>query len=416
VNRVDERCGQNKHAKFHYASDRIFTELKIIKIVLYFLAIIPVVLSFIPQVTAFHNLICSIVSFSLSIVSECVTSFLTKHKDAGIHSKQLFETGVTGSPFSKIEYDREMTNELNELAIRKGLPKAQEVEEKYKIPVPDDISDEYSYLYVCRINAATNKYLLSRIFYIYFFFLMGIVALFVGMIFLKTETSEYLTLIIAFYPLISPIIKDCNSARECMRNCTKMCADIDNFFADGDVSTERLARMHYYVQQLEYEMFRNRPVVFNFFKKIFNKGVEVLQAGVTERFKAAIVELKQKSLIQKGVISQPKGKALITQQEIDLETLKRLERQKKLAKSQKQLAYVDSTKVVKKAEDKSAAVKKPAEKPAKAAEKAATPAKPAKSAEKSAKPAGASKPSNAGKSAPKQSALVKTNSTKKSGK
>ncbi len=411
MNKVDERCGQNKHAKFHYASDRIFFELKIIKIVLYFLAVIPVVLSFIPQVSAFHNLICSIVSFSLSIVSECVTSFLTKHKDAGIHSKQLFETGVTGSPFSKIEYDREMTNDLNELAIRKGLPKAQDVEEKYKIPVPNDISDDYSYLYICRINAATNRYLLSRIFYIYFFFLMGIVALFVGMIFLKTKTDEYLTLIIAFYPLVSPIIKDCNSARECMRNCTKMCADIDNFFADGDVSTERLARMHYYVQQLEYEMFRNRPVVFNVFKKIFKKGVEVLQTGVTERFKAAIVELKQKALIQKGVISQPKGKALITQQEIDLETLKRLERQNKLAKSQKQLVYTDSTKVaVKKAEDKSAAVKKPAEKPAKAAEKAATPAKPAKSAEKSVKPAKPAKP------APKQSAPAKTNSTKKSGK
>ena len=70
-----------------------------------------------------------------------------------------------------------MTNELNELAVRKGLPTAQEVEEKYKISVPSDVIDDYSYLYVCRINAATNKYLLSRIFYIYFFFLMGIVAL-----------------------------------------------------------------------------------------------------------------------------------------------------------------------------------------------------------------------------------------------
>lgn len=96
------------------------------------LAIVPVVLSLIPQVKTEHSLICSIVSFALSIVSECVTSFLTKHKDAAIHSQQLFETGVTGSPFSKIEYDREITNELNELAIRKGLPTAQEVEEKYK--------------------------------------------------------------------------------------------------------------------------------------------------------------------------------------------------------------------------------------------------------------------------------------------
>lgn len=380
MNKVNERCGQDKHAKFHYASTRIFRELKAIKVILYILAIVPVVLSFIPQVKAEYNLICSIVSFSLSIVTECVTSFLTKHKDAGIHSLQLYETGVTGSPFSKIEYDREMTNDLNELAIRKGLYKAQEVEEKHKIEVPEDISDDYCYMYICRINAATNKYLLSRIFYIYFFFLMGIVALFVGMIFLKDNTQEYLALIIAFYPLVSPIIKDCNSAKECMRNCTKTCADIDNFFADGDVSTERLARMHYYVQQLEYEMYRNRPVIFNFFKKMFSKGVAVLQTGVTERFRSALVELKKKSLIQKGVISQPKGKSLIVQQEIDMETLKKLERKKKLQKAQKQLAVADATKGAsnKGASNKPAQkpVQKPAQKPANPAPK--KPAKPAK--------------------------------------
>ena len=304
----------------------------------------PVVLSFIPQVSTTQNLICSIISFALSIVTECVTSFLTKHKDAGIHSLQLFETGVSGTTFSKIEYDRELTNEQNELAIRKGLRKAQDVEEKYGIYVPNEVNDEFSYLYICRINAATNKYLLSRIFYIYFFFLMAIVALFVGMIFIKTETIEYLSLIMAFFPLVNPIIKDCNSAKECMRNCTKTCADIDNFFADGDVSTERLARMQYYVQQLEYEMYRNRPTVFNTFRKIFKKGTEVLQTGVTERFISAIAELKQKALIQKGLIAQPKGKSLITQREVDLETLAKLEKKKKLKRAQKQLAVADSQK------------------------------------------------------------------------
>jgi hypothetical protein len=344
VNKVKDRCGQNKHAKFYYTSNRIFTELKVIKVVLYLLAVVPVVLSFIPQVSTTQNLICSIISFALSIVTECVTSFLTKHKDAGIHSLQLFETGVSGTTFSKIEYDRELTNEQNELAIRKGLRKAQDVEEKYGIYVPNEVNDEFSYLYICRINAATNKYLLSRIFYIYFFFLMAIVALFVGMIFIKTETIEYLSLIMAFFPLVNPIIKDCNSAKECMRNCTKTCADIDNFFADGDVSTERLARMQYYVQQLEYEMYRNRPTVFNTFRKIFKKGTEVLQTGVTERFISAIAELKQKALIQKGLIAQPKGKSLITQREVDLETLAKLEKKKKLKRAQKQLAVADSQK------------------------------------------------------------------------
>ncbi len=329
MNKVDERCEQNKHAKFYYASNRIFNELKIIRVVLYFLAIIPVVLTFIPQVTSFHSLICSLVSFALSIITECATSFLNKHKDAGIHSLQLYETGVTGSAFSKIEYDREMTNELNELAIRKGLPKIQSVEQKHKIDVPSDINDDYSYLYICRMNAATNKYLLSRIFYIYFFFLMGIIALFVGAVFFNHETSEYLALIIAFYPLISPIIRDCNSCKECMRYCTKICADIDNYFADGDCSFERLARMYYYVQQIECEMYKTRPTVFNVFRKIFRKGIEVLQTGVTDRFRAAIVELKQKALITKGVISMPRGKSLITQKDYDLDYLKKIERERR---------------------------------------------------------------------------------------
>lgn len=335
MNKVNERCGQNKHSKFYYASNRIFFELKFIKAVLYLLAIVTVVLTFIPQVTDTQKLICSIVSFSLTVITECATSFLNKHKDNGIHSLQLYETGVTGTTFSKIEYDREMTNELNELAIRKGLPKLQNIEQAYVLDVPKDIPDDYSYLYTCRINAATNKYILSRIFYINFFFLMTFVGLFIGAIFFKTETSEYLTLIIAFYPIISPIIKACNSCKECMRYCTKLCADIDNFFADGDDSVERLARMHYYVQQVEYEMYRSRPVIFNFFRKMFNKGVEVLQSGVTDRFRSSIVELKQKALITKGIIAVPKGKSLIVHKDYDMEYLKKKEKQKRQNKAQK---------------------------------------------------------------------------------
>ena len=110
---------------------------------------------------------------------------------------------------------------------------------------------------------------------------MAIVALFVGMIFIKTVPD-------------TPVSKSC---RECMpaslcfvRNevthsvtmdSANTCADIDNFFADGDVSTERLARMQYYVQQLEYEMYRNRPTVFNTFRKIFKSAyVEVTELVV----------------------------------------------------------------------------------------------------------------------------------------
>ena len=332
INKVSERCKLDKHAKFYYASNRMFFELKIIRIVLYLLAVVPVVLAFIPQVTETQSLICSLVSFALTLITEAATSFLNKHKEVAISSLQLYETGVTGSTFSKIEYDRELTNELNELAIRKGLPKLENVEEYNEIYVPKEITDNYSYLYICRVNAATNKYLLSRIFYLYFFLLIGVIALFVGAVFFKKETSQYLILVISFYPLISPILKACNASKECMRKCTKICADIDNYFADGDDSFERLARMYYYVQQIEFEMYSSRPAVYGIFKFLFSHGVTVLQAGVTDRFLSAIVELKQKSLMNKGILSVPKGKSLITQVEYDLAKLKKLEKEKKVIK------------------------------------------------------------------------------------
>ena len=335
MNKVKERCLQDKYAKFYYASNRMFFEIKIIRIILYVLAIVPVIITILPQIKSnpASNVTCTIISFAITLINESTSSFMNRHKDSAIYLLQLYETGVCGTPFSKIEYDRELTNELNELAIRRGLPKMQS-EEKYEaFNVPKDVPDEYSYMYICRIHAATNKYLLSRIIYIYFFILMAIVAIFVGAIFLKQETSQYLILIIGFYPLISPIIKDLNSGKECMHDCTKVSADIDNFFADGDASLERLARMQYYVQQIEFEMYSSRPTIYKLFKKIFNRGVEVLQGGVTERFEASIVELKQKSLINKCILSIPKGKSLITQKEYDLEKLKKLEKEIKVIKT-----------------------------------------------------------------------------------
>ncbi len=337
MNRVKERCLIEKNAKFYYASNRLFFELKIIKIILYFLAVIPVLITALPQIKSnpVSNVICTILSFSITLINEAMGSFTNSHKDSAICSLQLFEMGITASTYSKVEYDRELTNELNELAIRRGIPAMQKQEKLYTVDVPQDISDDYSYIYICRINAATNKYLLSRMVYIYIFILIAIVVAFVGAIFLKTETEQYLILLIGFYPLISPIIKDLSSCKECIKDCSKLAADIDNYFADGDDSVERLARIYYYIQQLEFEMYSSRPVIFKVFKKIFSRGVEVLQAGVTTRFESSIVELKQKSLINKGLISTPKGKSLITQKEFDLEQLKKIEKEKKVIKIKK---------------------------------------------------------------------------------
>lgn len=328
-NRVKERCQKEEFAKFYYTSQKMFFTLKALRVVLYVLAMIPVILTFIPSVSVTYVFICSIISFGLSILNEALTSFLNEYKEKAIMEFQLYETGITGSEFSKIEYDRETTNELNELAIRKGTAQMRSAEKLHTVDVPDDISDDYSYLYLCRKSAATTNYLLSRIFYIYFFSLIAIAVCFVVAVFFKNETIEFLTLIITFYPVVSPIIKACGKCKECMKDCTKICADIDNFFADGDVSLERLARMHYYVQNLEFEMMTNRPVIYNLFKKIFQKGTDNLEEGVTIRFREAIVELKSKAMMHKGIISQPKGKALITKVDYDMDKLTKIEKRKK---------------------------------------------------------------------------------------
>ena len=328
-NKVKARCQKEEHAKFYYTSQKMFFSLKAARVFLYAVAIVPVILTLIPSVSILYAFVCSVVSFSLSILNEALTSFLNGYKKKAIMEYQLYETGITGSQLSKIEYDRETTNDLNELAIRKGIAQVRAQEELYVMDVPDEISDDYSYLYLCRRSAATTNYLLSRIFYVYFFSLIAIIALFVVAMFFKSNTFEYLTLIITFYPVVSPVIKACGKCKECMKDCVKICADIDNYFADGDISLERLARMYYYVQNLEFEMMLNRPTIFNGFKAMFKTGVTNLEEGVTIRFKAAIVELKSKSMMQKGIISQPKGKALITKVDYDMDRLTQLEKKKK---------------------------------------------------------------------------------------
>ena len=328
-NKVKERSQKEEIAKFYYTAQKMFSELKVSRGILYVVAIIPVVLAFIPA-TATAAFILSIISFLLSLLNEALSSFTSEYKKKAIMEYQLYETGITGSDFAKIEYDRETTNELNELAIRKGLPQMR-VREKLYVPyVPEDMSDDYSYIYLCRKSAATTKYLLSRVFYIYFVFLMLLAVGFVFAILAMSEPIEYMTLLITSYPLVSPIIKACGKCKECMKECTKMCADIDNFFADGDVSYERLARMYYYVQTLEFEMITVRPAIYGLYSMLFKKGTDDLEEGVTARFQSAIVELKSKSMVQKGIISAPKGRELITRDGYDMPTLEKIEKDKKL--------------------------------------------------------------------------------------
>ncbi len=332
MNKVKERSLKNSTAKFHYAAQKMFFEAKLYKITLYIVSMIPIILSFVPAINSVPNLTFGLTmgTFLLNIIAELAGSLINSHKEKGVLLSQLFEVEVTGSSFSKIEYDRELTNELNELAIRKAMGKMQKKKTWYCPKVPDDIADEYSYLYLSRTNSASIKYILSRMFYFYIIVLCLIVALFSGLAIIKNETKEFLQLIIQFYPLVIPVIRNINACNKAMKYCSKIDADIDNFFADGDDSLSRLARFQYYVQNIEFEMLMACPARYKIFPFLFKRGIKTLTMGVTQRFIEAIEELKKKALMNKGITIRTPKKDIVTKTEIPLEKLEKKE--KKLLK------------------------------------------------------------------------------------
>ena len=333
MNKVKERSMTPEALRFRYASDRLFLQAKLIKLFIYSLALVSVILSVVPNIknSTFHlggkdipvSFIATIVSFSITIFSDFISQYLANVKEHAILERQLYQCEITGSAFSKIEYDREMTNELNELAIRKGHPTKKDQNKKPFVDISQEISDDYSYLYLTRMEAAKTNFLLSRMYVFYWLILIFIAVTIVSLAILETETVQYLQLIIGFYPLLAPIIKNLNSCQKASSNCVKICADIDNFFADGDDSYERLARFHYYVQNIEFEMMTNRPVMYKIVTSLFSHGVLVLADGVTIRFKQSIEELKKRSLMLASGIAIPKAQDLITRKDYTLEELEK---------------------------------------------------------------------------------------------
>ncbi|MBQ9448631.1 MAG: hypothetical protein IJU60_02005 [Acholeplasmatales bacterium] len=352
MNRVYERSQKESSAKFYYSSQKLFREVKAIKLTLYILSMVPIILSFTPvneikigDTNIDVTFVATMVAFLLNIIAELASSLMTGHKEKAILLNQLYEAEITGSSFSKIEYDRELTNELNELAIRKALAKMARTKKNYHDPkVPENISDEYCYLYLCRSSSAGIKYIMSRMFYFYVILLITLVTLFTSIAIMKSDkngTEHFLRLIIQFYPLILPIIRNINGSAKTMKYCSKIAADIDNFFADGDDSIERLARFQYYVQNIEFEMLTMAPARYAIFPLVFKRGVRVLNAGVTKRFTAAIEELKKKALMAKGITIRTPKKSILTRTEIDLEALEKkermLERKKAMATAEEEV-------------------------------------------------------------------------------
>lgn len=426
MNKVAERCKKDGCAKFFYASKKMFFELKVVKLVLYFLNVVPVVICFLPTSDSTVKLICSCISFGFTLINLIVGALLSSYKEKAIMEQQLYEATITGSSFSKIEYDRECTNDMHELAIRKGLPAMKKAKTTPITSVPQDINDDYSFLYICRVNAAKTRYVLSREFYAYLLSLAVIAVVFVIVNF-QAASGQMIYTLVCCWSLITPLINNCTASRRCLRQCAKICADIDNFFADGDCSVERLARFYYYVQNIEFEMLLNRPVKFKVFEKMCKRGTNALTDGVTQRFKEAIVELKQRNLVMKGVISQPKGKGLITSKEYDLEYLKRKEKEKQLKKAEQKASVQGAAETNLKVKQSDTA--KPAVKPevkkadaVKSAVKSEVAAAKANGKTENAATKSAAKPevkkADADKSAVKKSAPkkseVKTSDTKKS--
>ena len=263
----------------------MFLESKILKITSFVISIIPIILSLITfGEKSTIVFITTMISFAFSVTLELLYSFRITHKERSVLLRQLYSAGITGSTFSKIEYDREQTNFLNELAIRKAESTISTLKKYHVEQIPKEINDKYTYLYLCRTNAASNNYLMSRMYAFYIVSLIVIVGVFIGFSFIKNNTFEFLQLIIQFYPLLLPVIRNINSCNKAMKYYTKISADIDNYFASQNKSTETRARFISYIQGLEFEAMRENPEKYTIFEKMFSDGLKKLNRGVTNRF------------------------------------------------------------------------------------------------------------------------------------
>ena len=108
MNKVFLRCKKESCAKFYYSSQAMQTESKTIKLVAYFISIIPIALSLLPIPGDKTTLVfaTTMISFGLTLFLEFISTFLSNHKEQSILLGQLYEAEISGTTFSKIEYDR----------------------------------------------------------------------------------------------------------------------------------------------------------------------------------------------------------------------------------------------------------------------------------------------------------------------
>ena len=335
MNKVEQRCQNETNAKFYYSSSKMLVEAKIIKFSSYILPIIPIILSFIPALSK-QTIILTLISFSLTLILEFVSSFLTNYKERAIILNQLYETSICGVPFAKIEYDREFSNDLNEQAIRRSLSEMANLTEYHTVQIDKSIDDEYTYLYLVRKNSSAIRYLMSRMVVIYTIISILVLSVFIVLAVISNDIQQVLTKLIQFYPLIIPLIRNITSGYQTIERCNKVSADIDSYFLEGDDSIEILARFLYYVQNIEFELLYGSPTRYKVFYKVFSKGLKHLETGVTKRFISSIEDLKTKVLMAKGITIQTSKKQKLIGDGITFQALQKKQQrllQQKLAKN-----------------------------------------------------------------------------------
>ncbi|MDE6302600.1 MAG: hypothetical protein K2M36_03310 [Clostridia bacterium] len=169
MNRVSEYENKEKNIQIYRSARKMSTEAKLVKLIMYLVNFIPLILVFTqdlfnddPATSALIKFSSSAVSLILNILSELISNLLANHKEKSVLLSQLFETKITSLTLSQMEYDREMTNELYEIAIRKGNPKKKK-EYTGAYDVPQEIDDKFAYLFINRYIAAETRYLLNKL-------------------------------------------------------------------------------------------------------------------------------------------------------------------------------------------------------------------------------------------------------------
>lgn len=306
MNKVAEHEYEERNIQIFRSSSKMFTETKIAKVILYLVTFIPLVLvltqdMFVTDATTANivKFTSSAVSIILNILTELVSNIIANHKEKAVLLAQLFETQITGRKLSKMEYDRETTNELYELAIRKGtLKKAKTFTGAYD--VPQEIDDKYSYLFINRYIAAETRFLLDKLQIIYGVIITVVSILFVFLL-SNMHMSEAVYYIVCFWSVFIPIVRNFAKCTKNRKQCVKISADIDNYFAEGDDSIEKLYRFNAYIQSISFEMRNNLVTMPAALRYVFAYQIKVLDVGVTNRFIEAIFQHENLVLEKKGM-------------------------------------------------------------------------------------------------------------------